>query len=124
MSRGPAACFAIGFLFLLATHRSFLDLPYHWDELGYFIPAAHDLLVSGALVPHSTLPNVHPPLLMAYLAAVWKLFGFAIPVTRVAMLAIGAATLTAAFVLASRLAGPRAAWTAVALMAVSPPFVA
>src|SRR6059036_274602 len=100
MSRGPAACFAIGFLFLLATHRSFLDLPYHWDELGYYIPAAHDLLVSGALVPRSTLPNVHPPLVMACLAGAWKLFGFSIPVTRVAMLVLGAATLAAAFLLA------------------------
>jgi 4-amino-4-deoxy-L-arabinose transferase-like glycosyltransferase len=117
-------CFAASLAFLLITHWPYLDLPYHWDELGYFIPAAHDLLNSGALVPRSTLPNVHPPLVMLYLAGVWKLFGFSIPVTRVAMLAIGAATLTAAFVLARRLSGTRAALMAVGLLAVSPPFVA
>ncbi|HYM10520.1 MAG TPA: glycosyltransferase family 39 protein [Bryobacterales bacterium] len=117
-------CFGLSFAFLLITHLSFLRLPYHWDELGYFVPAAHDVLVSGALVPHSTLPNVHPPLLMLYLALAWRLFGFAVPVTRAAMLAVGAATLTAAFVLARRLSGAHAAWMAVTLLAVSPPFVA
>lgn len=122
--RSAPVCFGVSFAFLLITHLSFLRLPYHWDEMGYFVPAAHDVLVSGALVPHSTLPNAHPPLLMLYLALVWTLFGFAVPVTRAAMLAVGAATLAAAFVLARRLSGHRAAWTAVALLAVSPPFVA
>ncbi len=117
-------CFALSFTFLLATHFTFLRLPYHWDELGQFIPAAHDLFTSGALVPRSTAPNVHPPLVMAYLAAAWKLFDFAIPVTRVAMLAVAAATMAAAFALARRLSGARAAWTTAALLAVSPPFVA
>ena len=117
------ACFAVSFVFLLLTHLPFLRLPYHWDEMGQFIPAARDLLVQGALVPRSTLPNIHPPLVMAYLAGVWKLFGFAVPVTRVAMLALGAVTLTAAYLLAWKLAGARAAWASVALLAVSPPFV-
>lgn len=122
--RAAAACFALAFAFLLLTHAAYLDLPYHWDELGYFIPAAHDVLEHGALVPRSTLPNVHPPLLMIYLAAAWKLFGFAIPVTRVAMLAVGAGVVAAAYALARLLAGPRAASVAAALLVVSPPFVA
>ncbi|MBI3668123.1 MAG: glycosyltransferase family 39 protein [Acidobacteria bacterium] len=117
-------CFAASLVFLLLTHLAFLKLPYHWDELGQFIPAAHDLLVSGALVPQSTLPNIHPPLLMAYLAVAWKIFGFSVPVTRVAMLVLGAATITAAFLLARKLAGAGAAWAAAVLLAVSPPFVA
>ena len=123
--RAALGCFAAGFLFLLITHFAFLDLPYHWDELGYFVPAAHDVLVSHVLVPRSTLPNVHPPLVMAYLAGLWKLFGFRIAVTRVAMLAVGAATLAAVFLLTGRLSGSRrAASMAAALLAVSPPFVA
>lgn len=123
--QGALGCFAAGFAFLLITHFPFLDLPYHWDELGYFVPAAHDLLVSHILVPRSTLPNVHPPLLMAYLAGLWKLFGFQISVTRIGMLAVGAATLAMAFLLGCRLSGSRrAASTAVVLLAVSPPFVA
>ena len=123
--RSPLACFGAGLVFLLITHFPYLGLPYHWDELGYFIPAAHDMLAGDGLVPRSTLPNVHPPLLMLYLAGAWKLFGFRAVVTRVAMLLVGAAVMAAAFALARRLGGgPRAAWTAALLLAVSPPFVA
>lgn len=121
--RAALASLVLGFVFLLLTHLPYLRLPYHWDELGYFVPAAHDLFAHGRLVPRSTLPNVHPPLLMLYLAGVWKLFGFAIPVTRVAMLLVGAATMAAAWLLARQLANARAAWTTAALVAVSPPFV-
>ncbi|MBI3696947.1 MAG: glycosyltransferase family 39 protein, partial [Acidobacteria bacterium] len=121
--RAPLACFTLSFAFLVVAHFRFLTLPYHWDELGYFIPAAHDVLISGALVPRSTPANVHPPLLMLYLAGMWKLLGFSSTVTRTAMLAVGAAAMTAVFLLARRLAGERAAWTAAALAAVSPPFV-
>jgi hypothetical protein len=106
------------------THWPFLGLPYHWDELGYFVPAAHDLLTGGTLIPRSTPPNVHPPLVMAYLAAAWKVFGFAVPVTRVAMLAAAAGVLTATFLLGRRLAGDRAGCIAAGLLATSPPFVA
>lgn len=123
----PASCssvFVAALAWLLLTHWSFLRLPYHWDELGYFVPAAHDLLSTGALVPHSTPPNVHPPLVMAYLAAAWKVFGFSVPVTRVAMLLVAAATLAATFLLARRLSNHRTALLATALVAVSPPFVA
>ena len=42
-------------------HLPLLTLPFHWDELGQFVPAALDLYRDGAWVPHSTLPNVHPP---------------------------------------------------------------
>jgi len=109
---------------LLATHWSYLGLPYYWDELGFFIPAAHDLFRAGLLAPQSTPPEVHPPLVMLYLAASWKLFGFSAPVTRVAMLVVGAGTVAAAYALGRRLSTPpAAAWTAVLLL-VSPPFVA
>jgi len=118
------AVFTAALAWLLATHWGFLDLPYHWDELGYFVPAARDLLERGALTPLSTPPNIHPPLVMAWLAAAWKLFGFAVPVTRVAMLVVAAGVLTAVWLLAARVAGPRAGLAAAALAAVSPPFVA
>src|SRR5712691_9915312 len=44
----------------VAIHLPYLKLLF-WDELGQFIPAALDLYHDGAWVPHSTLPNVHPP---------------------------------------------------------------
>ena len=58
---------------LLALHAPLLRLPYFWDEAGYYVPAARDLLLTGSLIPHSTLSNAHPPLVMAYLALWWKL---------------------------------------------------
>src|SRR5271168_2658207 len=79
------AAFAI-FIFLI--HAPFLTLPYFWDEMGQFVPAALDILRSGAWVPYSTVPNVHPPGVMAYLAGAWRVFGYSIAVTRSAMLAL------------------------------------
>src|ERR1700744_2576226 len=76
------------FLALLITHASLLRLPYFWDEAGYFIPAARDLLLTGSLIPHSTPSNAHPPLVMAYLALWWKVAGFTPLVTRAAMLLV------------------------------------
>ena len=62
------------FLFILfVTHSVVLDLPYFWDEMGQFVPAALDILREGAWIPRTTLPNVHPPGVMAYLAAVWTI---------------------------------------------------
>jgi len=72
----------------VAIHLPYLKLPFFWDELGQFIPAALDLYHDGAWVPHSTLPNVHPPGLAALLALVWRIFGFSILSTRLAMLVI------------------------------------
>ena len=84
-------------------HFQLLWLPYFWDELGQFVPTALDVLRSGALVPHSTIPNVHPPGLEIYLALCYKLFGFAIPVTRLAMLLLAGAALLVTFLLAIEL---------------------
>ena len=91
--------FAAFFTVLIVSHASVLDLPYFWDELGQFVPAALDIQRDGAWVPKSTLPNVHPPGVMAYLAGVWTLFGYSVTITRVAMLALGAAGVLAVFAL-------------------------
>ena len=55
---------------IFAIHSPLLTLPYFWDEHGQFVPAALDILREGAWVPRSTVPNVHPPGVMAYLAVV------------------------------------------------------
>src|SRR3982750_2925203 len=85
------------FAALLALHWQVLTLPYFWDEMGQFIPAALDILQLGSWVPKTTLPNVHPPGVMAILAAVWKVFGYSIVATRGAMLAIAAVGVIATF---------------------------
>ena len=88
---------------LFLIHMPYLALPYFWDEMGQFVPAALDILHDGAWVPHSTVPNVHPPGVMAYLALVWKLFGYSIPATRAAMLLLGSLTVLFSFLLAIQL---------------------
>jgi 4-amino-4-deoxy-L-arabinose transferase-like glycosyltransferase len=88
---------------LLAMHWPLLTLPFHWDELGQFVPAALDLYRDGAWVPHSALPNVHPPGVMLLLALVWKVFGFSIAASRLTMLAIAAVGVYLSFLLAIRL---------------------
>ena len=107
-----------------ALHSSLLRLPYFWDEAGYYIPAARDLLLSGSLIPHTTVSNAHPPLVMAYLAVAWKLAGYAPLVTRTAMLLVAAFTLLGVFRLAIAVANREVAWAAMACTAMYPVFFA
>ena len=123
---GAYAYFYLFFLFVVfLTHSIILDLPYFWDEMGQFIPAALDILREGAWIPRSTLPNVHPPGVMAYLAAVWTLTGYSVWITRAAMLVLAAAGVMAVFSLAVLLCrGARGlpAFTAAFLLMASPLF--
>ncbi|MBA2503564.1 MAG: glycosyltransferase family 39 protein [Pyrinomonadaceae bacterium] len=114
------AIFALIFL----LHLPLLNLPYYWDEAGYFIPAARDILLTGDFVPRSTLSNAHPPLVMAYLALWWKLFGFSFTVTRAAMLVVAALTLTGIFHLARRTANTSVAVATVVCTSLYPVFFA
>jgi hypothetical protein len=114
----PAFGAIFGALWLL--HLPLLRLPYFWDEAGYFIPAARDLLLTGDLIPHTTLSNAHPPLVMLWLGLVWKLFGYSAPITRTAMLLVAAAGFSALWLLGRRVAGSATATAAVLLTALSP----
>jgi hypothetical protein len=114
-------------LILVLSHLLWLDLPYYWDEAGQFIPAALDIFHGGAWIPHSTVPNIHPPGLMAYLAAVWSLAGYGVVATRAAMLVLASFGVLAAFLLAIELSGQvrgMPAFLVVALLCVSPLFFA
>lgn len=112
------------FAALVVLHAPLLRLPYFWDEAGYFVPAARDLLLTGALIPHSTLPNAHPPLVMAYLALCWKLAGFHPLVTRTAMLLVAAFALLGTFRLAVQIANRKVAAAAVICTGLYPVFFA
>ena len=116
--------FALIFLVLLALHIPLLRLPYFWDEAGYYVPAARDLLLHGTLIPRSSPSNAHPPLVMAYLALAWKFFGCAPWVTRTAMLAVAAFSLLGMFRLAQRVANTEAAVASAICTAVYPVFFA
>jgi hypothetical protein len=112
------AWFAAIAALLVALHLPFLRLPYHWDELGQFVPASLDLFREGAWVPRSTLPNVHPPGLMALVAGVWKVAGESILASRLAMLMVASAGVFAWLLLAIRLGGRDGVW----LLALAPVF--
>ena len=104
------------FLSILATlillHAPLLRLPYIWDEAGYYVPAARDVWLMGSLVPHSTLSNAHPPLVMLWLALAWKLAGFTPLVSRIAMLFVAAFTLLGVYRLALAVANRQVAMAA------------
>jgi 4-amino-4-deoxy-L-arabinose transferase-like glycosyltransferase len=110
---------------LIAMHGSLLTLPYFWDEHGQFIPTALDLLRSGSWVAHSTLPNIHPPGVEAYLVLWYKIFGYSIAITRIAMLLVAGLGLLLLFLLSielSRGAPGFAAFYPVAFLGLSPLF--
>lgn len=118
-----AGLFLIFYLLLILDHYSLLSLPYFWDEAGYYIPAARDLL-GGSLIPHSTPSNAHPPLVMAWLALMWHTFGQSIPVTRCCMLALTAFSLTGFFRLAKTVSNSTVAILATVLVSIYPVFFA
>ena len=109
---------------LLLLHLPLLPRAYFWDEVGQFIPAALDIYSSGELVPHSTIPNVHPPGIMLWLAAAWHVFGCSTTATRGAMLAIAALACWWVYRLAADFLCPEppAAGMTLALLCLSPLF--
>ena len=109
---------------LLLLHSPLLRLPYFWDEAGYYVPAARDILLTGSLIPTSTLSNAHPPLLLAYLAAAWKVFGYTPLVTRCAMLLVSAFCLLGVFRLARRVMNTEVAIGSVIALALYPVYFA
>ncbi|MGB6250202.1 MAG: glycosyltransferase family 39 protein [Terriglobales bacterium] len=112
--------FALFFAGLMLIHAPLLRLPYFWDEAGYYVPAARDLFLSGTLIPHSTLTNAHPPLVMAWLALAWRVFGYSTLVTRTAMLTVSAFALLGLFRLARIAANLSVAWATTLLVALYP----
>jgi hypothetical protein len=105
----PAIVFAGIFVVIFLLHLPVLQLPYFWDEAGYYVPAARDLLLGGSLIPHTTASNAHPPLVLAWIALWWKCVGYAPVVTRSAMLMVAAFSLLGVFRLAQRVANTQVA---------------
>lgn len=120
----PALVFAAIFVVIFLLHSPLLSLPYFWDEAGYYVPAARDLLLSGSLIPHTTVSNAHPPLVLAWVALWWKCFGYAPLVTRSAMVMVAAFSLLGVFRLAERLTSTSVALAATLCTAVYPVFFA
>jgi len=120
----PVFIYAIIFSAIFALHAPLLRLPYFWDEVGYYIPAARDVLLTHSLIPHSTLSVAHPPLVLLWLALWWKFSGFTAAVTRTAMLLIAALCLTGTFRLANNIANLQVAIASTIALAIYPVFFA
>ncbi|MGH9522998.1 MAG: ArnT family glycosyltransferase [Terriglobales bacterium] len=116
--------YALIYAGLVAIHASLLRLPYFWDEAGYYVPAARDILLTGSLIPTSTLSNAHPPLLLAYLAGMWKVFGYSPLVTRLSMLLVSTFGLLGVFRLARRVLNTEVAVGSVIALALYPVYFA
>ena len=116
--------FVLIFACILLLHVRLLRLPYFWDEAGYYVPAARDLLLTGSVIPHSTPSNAHPPLVMAFLAGSWRIAGYSPRVTRTAMLLVAAFALLGVFRLARRVANFQVAIAATVCTALYPVFFA
>ncbi len=118
---------AIAALVVFITHVSLCRVPFYWDELGQFVPASLDLYQLGRWIPVTTIPNIHPPGLMAYLAAFWHVTGYSIVATRLAMLLLASCGAFFTFLLAIVLARGTSgfpAFTALMLLCLSPLFFA
>ncbi len=120
----PALVFAVIFIFIFLLHGPLLQLPYFWDEAGYYVPAARDMLLTGSLIPHTTLSNAHPPLLLCWLALWWKVVAFDPLVTRSAMLVAAAFSLSGIFRLAQCAANTQVATASVLCTALYSVFFA
>ncbi|MGH9516493.1 MAG: ArnT family glycosyltransferase [Terriglobales bacterium] len=118
-----AGLFVLFAILMIALHAPLLRLPYFWDEAGYYIPAARDLFF-GSLIPYSTPSNAHPPLVMAWLALAWKIFGQGQIVTRSAMLLLAAFSLLGFFRLARTVANSTVAACSTLLVGIYPVFFA
>lgn len=92
------------FAIILVLHWPLLRLPFFWDEAGFYIPAAHDLLHFHAVIPRTTMDTGHPPLPAAYLAMWFAVAGLKPAVARIAQLLLAAFALTNVFLLARRVA--------------------
>jgi hypothetical protein len=125
--RSYALTFGFIAVILLLTHGPILNLPFYWDEVGQFVPASLDLFRAGSWIPVSTVPNVHPPGIMAYLALCWSIFGYSISATRIAMLIVASVGALVTFLLAIELARGSTgvpAFAALAMLCLSPLFFA
>jgi hypothetical protein len=120
----PALVFAVIFAAIFLLHAPLLQLPYFWDEAGYYVPAARDILLSGSFIPKTTPSNAHPPLVMAWVALWWKCAGYAPLVARSAMLVVAAFSLLGLFRLAQRAANTEVAIATTACTALYPVFFA
>lgn len=116
--------YSIIFIAILILHAPLLRVPFFWDEAGFYVPAAHDLVEFHSVIARTTIDTGHPPLPAAYLALWFTLSGWKPAVARIAMLLLAAFALTNVFLLARRIAGHGVAVATTIATALYPVFFA
>ena len=114
--------FPIVFVAIFVMHAPLLRLPFFWDEAGFYVPAAYDLVHSHSLIPTTTIDTGHPPLPAAYLGFWFAVSGWKPAVARIAQLLLAAFALTNVFLLARRLTNLPVAFASTVATAVYPIF--
>jgi hypothetical protein len=112
--------FVVIFVAIAVLHGPLLNLPFFWDEAGFYVPAAYDLIHFHSLLPQTTLDTGHPPLPAAYLALWFSMGGLTPTVARLAQLLLAALALTNVFLLARKVANWPVATAATIATAIYP----
>lgn len=111
----PIVLFFLFFALLLTVKANILNVPYHWDVMGYVMPSADAFFETGRLSSLTGLSG-HPPLFFIVLVLVWTIFGQSVVVSHVLILVFGALSLSFLFVLTEKLYGWKEAVAAVLLL--------
>jgi len=102
-------------------------IPYHWDEMGVYVPAAFQMIDTGhiGLLPGNLDPlfsRGHPLLFTFCNALVFKIFGDTITVGHLFALFLAIITLVLFFIIAKNLYNRKVAFFATVLLSAQPIF--
>lgn len=120
-SRSDLAMLTVFFLWILAWLKRFLDMPYHWDSVGYVSHHTYNIY------QHLFLPFVtgdydvgHPTLIFWISAAAWRIFGVSLKVSHIIIYMFGSLLLLYTYKLGRRLGLGAAAFWAALMMSLIP----
>jgi hypothetical protein len=115
-------------IFVLSKYQD-IGIPYHWDELGVYIPAAflmkdlhHISLMPGSIDP--LFSRGHPLLFTFCNASVFKFFGDTVTVAHIYALFLAVVTLIMFYIFAKSVVNKRVAMISTILLSAQPIFFA
>jgi 4-amino-4-deoxy-L-arabinose transferase-like glycosyltransferase len=114
------------FVFILCKRHD-IRIPYHWDELGVYVPAAFQMKDTGhiSLLPgsiDSLFSRGHPLLFTFSNALVFKIFGDTVTVGHIFALLLSILTLVLFFIVAKNLFNKKVAFISTILLSAQPIF--
>lgn len=106
---------ALAVLLVLLKHDT-LDMPYHWDGLGYVVENARYVYLNGfSLINRESYVHEHAPLFFVILALAWRLSGQTLATSHALIFLFGALAVYYTYRLGERACG-RVAGTGAALL--------